>query len=82
MKNTCAGEMSLLPLLNLGFAFKLGYFVSVVGLSINHENFMLSYSLHVWSTEKFAGAKPMCMFVDLLLFNFFSRVKMNALDRQ
>ena len=56
MKNTCAGEMSLLSLLNLGFAFKLGYFVSVVGLSINHENFMLSYSLHVWSTEKFAGA--------------------------
>jgi hypothetical protein len=29
-KNTCAGEMSLLPLLNLWFAFKLDYFVPVV----------------------------------------------------
>jgi len=29
-KNACAGEMSLLPLLNLWFAFKLIHFVSVV----------------------------------------------------
>jgi hypothetical protein len=29
-KNTGSCEMSLLPLLNLGFAFKLDYFVSVV----------------------------------------------------
>ena len=29
-KNTDSCEMSLLPLLNLGFAFKLDYFVSVV----------------------------------------------------
>ena len=78
MKNTCAGEMSLLPLLNLGFAFKLGYFVSVVGLSINHENFMLSYSLHVWSTEKFAGAWPMCMLWIYCCLISFSRVKVNT----
>ena len=29
-KNTGVGKMSLLPLLNLGFVFKLDYFVSVI----------------------------------------------------
>ena len=46
-KNTCACEMSFLPLLKLWFEFKLVILYRLFGLSKNPENFMVAYSLHV-----------------------------------